>query len=549
MNPKSNKYAESGTSYEPPATMKSEQATSSSLGETAVDTKVLGKLQNSVNEKKLDEPPELVLSDFSVQNQVVPVMDQDDFSRLSIAEFDRPISFISETTIEEYDTSLRCTLDRLQCHLQKCFPGGIKLIHLREFLNDPKTLMSIKLLSLIEIVIQLHEVIEPFDLFDKLCDSHEYVHVTASDTLYVRFSKSRADNLDDFEAILITESDKAKTSFNANDKISMSIEEYALRMANVFKKYPSKTVFTAEDFTNELSGDNFACSIVNFLHDYVQYYDELTRYGELDETSEFFCLQNEKSAYFIHQLNTITPLQLGCSENILWQLLVSNKSMYSEFFEFDGNVIQLQDRSLLSIMFKKDIEDILPPGDFKRWYCQSGMSLFDQYLHTTQLEDDANNQCFYYDYVRLKSVQTCVSASVTIHNKNVLQMENNLAEAIDRFLSENTCDLAIGRDAFKASGFFPYLAEGREHLIKAGQLMIYNGTYKERCFVMKPLDDNLDNVMNQTSTYFARHFPSSLKQCKRRRKEKKKVPEFETTCNNILVYYLDYGYAEKVIKI
>jgi hypothetical protein len=223
--------------------------------------------------------------------------------------------------------------------------------------------------------------------------------------------------------------------------------------------------------------------------------------------------------------------------------------MYSEFFKFEGDFIQFQDRKILPVMFKKDEEEILAPVDFASWHRESGMALFDQNLASTSPDDEPDKQCFYYDHVCLKYVQSCVAASVSIYNQRALKMESDLAREIDRFLDENVCDLAKGRDGFKAAGFFPYLVEGREHLIRPGQLLIYNGTYRERCYVMKAEEDDSNNISNQENSYFARHSPSSTKKRTRQKRRSREVPEFETTCKNVRVYYLDYGYSEKVKRV
>jgi len=549
MDHNSNNHYESGFWSRAHVSTRSRKSASTPAYEEQVNIELQNRLHDNVVEEQLRQPSEFVLSEFSVQNQEVPHLDQDDFSRLTITEFDRPVSYIEESSIEEPVIPVLpvdVALDRFLCALQKCFPGGIQLFHLGELLNFPEEQKPYMSDSMFNNILQLHRSTEPSKLLEMVHNSRDYVHITPNDTVFVRFSKCSDEKLEDFEAVMIAESDASSVPFNANDKISMAVEEYAIRMATVFKEKPTVKVFSAENFTGELQGDFYACSIVSYLQDYLQYYEDLKCSQEIEETSEFFCLQDEKSAFFIHQLNTIKPFQLSFSEDTLWRLLVGEISMYSEFFKFEGDFIQFQDRKILPVMFKKDEEEILAPVDFASWHRESGMALFDQNLASTSPDDEPDKQCFYYDHVCLKYVQSCVAASVSIYNQSALKMESDLAREIDRFLNENVCDLAKGRDGFKAAGFFPYLVEGREHLIRPGQLLIYNGTYRERCYVMKAEEDDSNNISNQENSYFARHSPSSTKKRTRQKRRSREVPEFETTCKNVRVYYLDYGYSEKV---
>ena len=73
--------------------------------------------------------------------------------------------------------------------------------------------------------------------------------------------------------------------------------------------------------------------------------------------------------------------------------------------------------------------------------------------------------------------------------------------------------------------------------------------YRERCYVMKAEEDDLSNISNHENSYFARHSPSSFKKRTRQKRKSKEVPEFEGTCKNVRVYYLDYGYSEKVFYV
>ena len=500
--------------------------------------------------------PEFVLSDFSVMNKEVPNINQEDFSQHTIPEYDRRVSYVTSifktSTLEQAinDLSIDPT-DQFLIELQKNYPCGIQLFELNEILlNSPQQQRLDMPSSLFDKILQLQMTAESSKLPEIVHNRRDYVHITPNETLFVRFSKYREycyEEVDDFEATLFNEFSVTDVLFNANDKISKAVEEYAIRMATVFKETPNVKLFASKNFTNELRRDSYACSIVRFLREYLQYYQDAIKSQDLEETSEFFCLRDNRSAFHIHQFNTIQPYYLKYNDT-LWQLLVRDKSMYSEYFKYEKNFIQFRDRKLLSVMLKKDEEDILTPVDFASWYEKSGMALFDKNLASTSLADEPDKQCYYFPLVSLKYVHTCVAASVTIRNETVQKMESDLAQEIDRFIDENACDLAKGRDGFKAGGLFPYLVEGREHLIRSAQLMIYNGTYRERCYTMKARDADSNNVMNRKNTYFSRHSPSSMNEQVQKKKERKNIPEFENNCNIVEVYFMDYGYAEKVIN-
>ena len=87
-----------------------------------------------------------------------------------------------------------------------------------------------------------------------------YVHITEEGVFHVRFSKFQGD--DDFETRMINDSAAADAPFNANDKISMAIEEYAIRMVAVFKDNYRQKSFTDKEFTDHLNADDYAVSIL-----------------------------------------------------------------------------------------------------------------------------------------------------------------------------------------------------------------------------------------------------------------------------------------------
>ena len=87
-----------------------------------------------------------------------------------------------------------------------------------------------------------------------------YVHITEEGVFHVRFSKIHVE--EDFETRMINDFAAADAPFNANDKISMAIEEYAIRMVAVFKDNYRQKSFTDEEFTDHLNADDYAVSIL-----------------------------------------------------------------------------------------------------------------------------------------------------------------------------------------------------------------------------------------------------------------------------------------------
>jgi len=229
---------------------------------------VNARIQNEVSEQDLRQPSALVLSEFSVQNSEVPHLNQDDFSRLTITEFDQPVSYIEDYFTEEArprqdlelpTLSVEEALDQFLCALQKTFADGISLFHLEELLHHPHDQPNIPPF-LFNVILILHNSTRSTNLLELVQNNKNYVHITKNDCLFVRFSKYS--DAEDFESFLIEESEIARVPFNANDKISMAVEEYAIRMATVFKEKPTVKIFTSENFTSELQSDFYACSIV-----------------------------------------------------------------------------------------------------------------------------------------------------------------------------------------------------------------------------------------------------------------------------------------------
>lgn len=230
---------------------------------------VNARLQNEDSEQNLRQPSALVLSEFSVQNSNVPHLNQDDFSRLTLTEFDQPVSYIEDYFTEEArprqdlelpTLSVEEALDQFLCALQKTFAGGIPLSRLEELLHHPRDQKAKIPPFLFNIILILHNSTGSTNLLELVQNNKNYVHITTNDCLFVRFSKYSG--AEDFESFLIDESESARVSFNANDKISMAVEEYAIRMATVFKEKPTVKIFTSENFTSELQSDFYACSIV-----------------------------------------------------------------------------------------------------------------------------------------------------------------------------------------------------------------------------------------------------------------------------------------------
>ena len=221
--------------------------------------------------------------------------------------------------------------------------------------------------------------------------------------------------------------------------------------------------------------------------------------------------------------------------------------MYADYFKRSGGSIELRDNNLLQIMRLKENEQLVSPKEFANWYKEFAFGIFKDSIQTMTADD--GEEFRYFNDVKLKNLQSCVGATVEVVDEEVSAMKNDLEQEIRAFVEENDFKVAKGQDGFKAAGLFPYLVEGREHLLKPGQLLIYNGSYRERCMVITVGEDDKNNILNQDRSYFARHSPSSLqeKRCRTARRSRER-DEF-SACKSVKVYYLDYGHPDTVIFI
>ena len=85
--------------------------------------------------------------------------------------------------------------------------------------------------------------------------------------------------------------------------------------------------------------------------------------------------------------------------------------------------------------------------------------------------------------------RSALSRTVEIVDDEVSAMKKDLEQEIEAFVDENDFKLAKGQDGFKAAGLFPYLFEGREHLIKRDVRRIRSplkGTIRPAQYMIKP---------------------------------------------------------------